>query len=224
MQIVKRKVSEITANDYNPNFMPEEKYEALKESIRLFDYLQPILIDKDNNIIDGYHRWTACEEVGKKEIQCVVFTGKKEDLIEYKKLLTISMNNIRGENDFDKFQAVLKDIADNIDTESISKLTGIETNYIESITTDMEKFKRGMEGDDFDDILKNFDTGKGQGKAGEKNENWFYVEFYKDDKKYNEMMFFLKDHLLGSSKHQLDSKKFYEMVKLYFSTDEEKGD
>ena len=43
--------------------MPDDKFEALVEDIRVHGVRQPILV-YDGQILDGRHRWEACEELG----------------------------------------------------------------------------------------------------------------------------------------------------------------
>lgn len=46
--------------------MSEEEYSALKESIERngFDETTPIIVDQTGNIVDGHHRFKACQELG----------------------------------------------------------------------------------------------------------------------------------------------------------------
>ncbi|MBI4977520.1 MAG: ParB N-terminal domain-containing protein [Spirochaetes bacterium] len=130
-------IDEVHPNAYNPNVMDSSKYAALKELISRFGYLQPILIDLSGMIIDGEHRWRAMKELGKTEISCIVFE-QSSDIEEYKKLLTVAMNSIRGENDMEKFQSILKDIAFEIDIDSIAKMTGMLDDKLQSMLKDIE--------------------------------------------------------------------------------------
>jgi ParB-like chromosome segregation protein Spo0J len=48
-------------------FLPSlqlDEYEALRESIRKYGVIQPVITDEDGNIIDGYHRVKICQELG----------------------------------------------------------------------------------------------------------------------------------------------------------------
>jgi hypothetical protein len=132
MQIVKKSVDDIKPNKYNPNKIPEEIYKTLVSNIKKFGYLQPILIDKDGVIIDGEHRWRACKEIGINEVECVIYNGNG-DIKEYRKLLTLAMNNIRGENQDEEFEALIKDLAYGMDYEDIESITGFDANMIDEI-------------------------------------------------------------------------------------------
>jgi len=46
--------------------LPKEEYEALKESIRKNGLYNPITVNPDGVILDGHHRYRACQELGVK--------------------------------------------------------------------------------------------------------------------------------------------------------------
>lgn len=56
-RIVWQNADDLTANNYNPNvvFSPENK--LLELSILSAGWTQPIIVSRDNIIIDGFHRW-----------------------------------------------------------------------------------------------------------------------------------------------------------------------
>ena len=96
MKTINIKISEIKEREDNPNKMNKSEMEALKKSIVKFGELQPVLIDQENNLIDGHQRKKAYEELGKKEIPTIQL-----DLTEQsdKILLSQIMNKVKGSND-----------------------------------------------------------------------------------------------------------------------------
>lgn len=44
--------------------LPADKYAALKADIEQAGLIKSILIDEENNILDGHHRYRACNEIG----------------------------------------------------------------------------------------------------------------------------------------------------------------
>lgn len=148
MEIVKKKIEELKTNEYNPNVMSKNKFKSLKESIKLFGFVLPILIDTNNIIIDGEHRWRACKQLDIPEIDCVIYSGKA-DIDKYRELITISMNNIRGENEENKFIDVLNDIVSKINYKDIIAFSGYEKNYLDEIISDnnMDALKTDIDDD-----------------------------------------------------------------------------
>src|SRR5258708_4407167 len=53
------KRSLLRANDYNPNHVAPPELALLKVSIMEDGWTQPIVIRKDYEIVDGFHRWTV---------------------------------------------------------------------------------------------------------------------------------------------------------------------
>lgn len=137
MKILNKEISELKENDYNPNEIPEHLFKSLVENIKKFGFLQPILIDTKNTIIDGAHRFKAAKECGLKKIQCVIYEGNN-DIKEYRKLLTLSMNNIRGINNQENFEKVIKELAYDIDYEELEKYTGFDVNLITDIVNNKD--------------------------------------------------------------------------------------
>ncbi|MBI4977519.1 MAG: ParB N-terminal domain-containing protein [Spirochaetes bacterium] len=122
--VITKPIECIKLNGYNPNVMDAAKYAALKTVIGKYGFLQPILIDKEGTIIDGEHRFRAMKELGRTEIDCIVLESE-EDREEYRKLLTIAMNNVRGTSDEDKLRTVLKELSSFMTPEDITASTGI---------------------------------------------------------------------------------------------------
>jgi ParB-like chromosome segregation protein Spo0J len=52
-----RDVRELSANDYNPNVVLNQELKLLEFSILENGWIQPLLITKNNIIIDGFHRY-----------------------------------------------------------------------------------------------------------------------------------------------------------------------
>jgi ParB-like chromosome segregation protein Spo0J len=49
--------NELTANDYNPNFVAPPELDLLKTSILEDGWTQPIVVNDENEVVDGFHRW-----------------------------------------------------------------------------------------------------------------------------------------------------------------------
>ena len=58
------RVSDLNPSAYNPRKITPEKFEALKESIRVDGFLEPIVVQKKGlNIIGGHQRVKAIKEI-----------------------------------------------------------------------------------------------------------------------------------------------------------------
>jgi ParB/RepB/Spo0J family partition protein len=100
-------IDKIEPNNYNPNVMDDEEYEALKESVKS-KTVDPILVSPkdifydDSSldsqsyvIIDGENRWRAAKEVGLESISSTILAKKESDARE----LTYKRNRERGNID-----------------------------------------------------------------------------------------------------------------------------
>ncbi len=67
---------------------------------------------------------------------------------------------------------------------------------------------------DFQSVIERFQEDPGRGTS-DKNENWFYVEYYQDDRRWDELCAILTPYFKGQSKHELDSNFFYDIVMFY---------
>lgn len=85
-------------NGYNPNRVAPTEMKLLKISIIEDGWTQPIVINPDMEIVDGFHRWTVS---GHKELMALthgmvptVMTSPKD--AESQKMATIRHNRARG--------------------------------------------------------------------------------------------------------------------------------
>jgi ParB-like chromosome segregation protein Spo0J len=61
-----------------PDLTPWE-YEALKESIRRWGVILPVVKDENGNVIDGHQRVRACEELGIENYPVLILAGLTEE-------------------------------------------------------------------------------------------------------------------------------------------------
>jgi ParB-like chromosome segregation protein Spo0J len=66
--------AKITTNQEYANLVPPlsaEEYESLKQSIKQNGLWVPIVVNSQGVILDGHHRFKACQELGIKESKTV---------------------------------------------------------------------------------------------------------------------------------------------------------
>lgn len=54
--------AKLKPNSYNPNVVPKENLQLLKQSILTNGWTLPIVVTADFTIIDGFHRWTVAQQ------------------------------------------------------------------------------------------------------------------------------------------------------------------
>ena len=78
MEIVNKKIEELTPYKNNSRTHSEEQIEQIVSSIKEFGFTNPILIDEDNNIIAGHGRLLGAKNLGMEEVPCIVLSGLTE--------------------------------------------------------------------------------------------------------------------------------------------------
>lgn len=137
---------EIEPNPWNPNEQNEIMFKKLIQSIKENGFTSPILIRKleENKyqIIDGEHRWKACRELDFNTIKAEIIQDINDATAQ---MLTIALNNIRGNDDVLKRAQILKQLNDGQlsilpwDKEEIE-------NELNLINFDWDRFNKEHEG------------------------------------------------------------------------------
>ena len=63
---------------HNARTHSPEQLMRLRESLRAFGFVQPILIDEERNVLAGHGRLAAARAEGMRQVPCVVVTGLTE--------------------------------------------------------------------------------------------------------------------------------------------------
>ena len=94
-------IDSLVANDRNPRKWSEEQKEQLKESIRRFGNVDPIIVntheERKNVIVGGHFRVEACKELGYKNMPVVFVNLTSEKEME----LNLRLNRNQGEFDLE---------------------------------------------------------------------------------------------------------------------------
>jgi len=107
MDTIDKPVDSLKVSSYNPREMLDSEYEKLKKSILEFGFVEPIVINKENEIIGGHMRWRAAKDLGEKKVPCFVV-----DLPEEKqKLLNLALNRISGRWDNTKLGELITSLS-----------------------------------------------------------------------------------------------------------------
>ena len=97
MQIEHKLLSELNPATYNPRQITTKQYNDLKQSIKKFGLVDPIIINNDNTIIGGHQRFKIMQELAGENVPCVVLHLSKEEERE----LNVRLNKNTGEFDMD---------------------------------------------------------------------------------------------------------------------------
>lgn len=119
-----RQVSTLRGNDYNPNLVFNQELKLLELSILKQGWIQPILINDDGLIIDGFHRASLARdsvkirEKYKGEVPCVVMDLSTPEAM----LLTIRINRAKGSHVAYRMASIIKELIDvhNLDPQQVA--------------------------------------------------------------------------------------------------------
>lgn len=111
MQFQSYKIADLIPASYNPRkkLKPGDKeYEKIKNSIKEFGYVEPIIINSDMTIIGGHQRATVLADLGYTEVECIVVDIDKTK----EKALNVALNKITGEWNKELLADLIKDLED----------------------------------------------------------------------------------------------------------------
>lgn len=129
LPIERKRLTDLKPAEYNPRkaLTPEDaEWQKIKNSIEKFEYIDPIIINKDGTIIGGHQRYSVMTALGYDEIDVVVLDLSKED----EKALNIALNKISGEWDNLKLKDLLLEL--DLGDYDIS-ITGFDNDDLENL-------------------------------------------------------------------------------------------
>ena len=98
MKIESKLIKDLKPATYNPRQISTKQFKDLKESVKKFGLVDPIIINQNGNVVVGGHqRLKICKELKHIEIDCVVLDLSKEEERE----LNIRLNKNTGTFDID---------------------------------------------------------------------------------------------------------------------------
>ncbi|MCF8009630.1 MAG: ParB N-terminal domain-containing protein [Halanaerobiales bacterium] len=132
-------IDELIPYENNPKEHPEEQIERIADSIDQYGFIQPIVIDKNNEIIIGHGRVKASKKLGFQELPAVIRSDLSEREI---KALRIADNKIAESGwDYDALAVEFEEL-------ELEDFTGFEENEIEDILINQELDTEGSFLDD----------------------------------------------------------------------------
>ncbi len=107
MTIVNKPAAELKPYDKNAKKHDKKQIANVAESIKQFGFVQPIVLDKDNNVIIGHCRLEAAKKLHLDEVPCVMADDLTDEQVKKLRLLDNKLN----ESDWD-IDLIAEEIAD----------------------------------------------------------------------------------------------------------------
>lgn len=129
LKIEIKSIDDIKESNYNSRIHSESQIEKIASSIGEFGFLNPIIIDDEDEIIAGHGRFLAAKHLNLEEVPTIKLSHLTEDK---KRAFIIADNKIAlsGEWDYD----ILKDELDEIIKSELNiDLLGFNSKFIDSL-------------------------------------------------------------------------------------------
>lgn len=125
--------NELEANTYNPNMVYPQELKLLEFSIQNQGWVQPILVNQNKEIIDGFHRWLIAKKNGWLVPIAILNLTEPE-----RKLLTIRINRAKGSHIAFKMSDIIKSLVNEhgMPVKQIAKEIGATKDEIELLLMD----------------------------------------------------------------------------------------
>ncbi|MCK9370049.1 ParB N-terminal domain-containing protein [Candidatus Dojkabacteria bacterium] len=141
MEIKEINIDTVKGMENNPRKISDFDFNNLKNNLKEFGTVQPIIVNKDLTIISGHQRCKALKEMGVNMVPVIILnldTAKA-------KALSLSLNRISGEFDYVLLDKFLKDM-----DESVLSLSGFSEKELSNFKvkydfTDIAEEMKGLE-------------------------------------------------------------------------------
>lgn len=92
MEVKNVNIDELRFAAHNPREITDKSFEDLKNSLKEFGFVEPAVVNANNEIIGGHMRVRAAKETGMEEVP-VVYVNLTDDKA---KILNLALNRITG--------------------------------------------------------------------------------------------------------------------------------
>lgn len=92
LQVIYREIKTLHPYKNNAKKHPKEQIAQIAESIRQFGFVNPVLIDKDNNVVAGHGRCLAAKKIGMKVVPTIKKDNWSEDEVKAFRLIENKLN------------------------------------------------------------------------------------------------------------------------------------
>jgi DNA modification methylase len=131
--ITKVKIADLKKDPSNPNRMTLEQLNGLELSFLKFGNLVPVIINQNNEIVDGQHRAEVYEALGITEIPAFIYNSEND--AERRQLRQV-MNKLRGQHDSILDAQELEILKDADQLTELSRLIAMDENIFRRLISD----------------------------------------------------------------------------------------
>lgn len=135
LDVVSLPIEQIDPDPQNPNELPDDMMDTLKQDVKERGFIQPIVVrelDVDEGeeqrymLVDGEHRWKVLRDLGWEVVPSVILDVSADDA----KLRNITMNRLRGQLVPIKLALLLADLNKRIPEDELARRLGMDTGEV----------------------------------------------------------------------------------------------
>lgn len=134
MKIEKININFIKEYENNAKQHDIEHIEKIKNSIKNFDFMLPLLIDEDNMLLAGHGRLCALKELGYSEVEVIRHSHLSE---EQKRAYIIADNQLTLATDFDR-DKIQKELMELKNLDFDISILGFEEKELEDLVKEID--------------------------------------------------------------------------------------
>jgi len=132
LNIVYRNIKELKPYKKNAKKHPKEQVERIANSIKEFGFTQPVIVDKNNEVVAGHGRILGAKKAGLKSVPTVCLEELTEEQIKAYRLVDNKLNE--SEWDYNLLDEELENLTEDIDME----VFGFSIDALEDETIEVE--------------------------------------------------------------------------------------
>jgi ParB-like chromosome segregation protein Spo0J len=176
------KIGDLKPSLYNPRIpvaKGSKEYEKIKASLTQHGVVEPLVVNANTmQVIGGHQRLTVMKDLGYTEVECAMLDIEDE---AKEKTLNLALNNIKGEWDMEKLEAMLSD----------ADVTAFETGFDDSEINFAGLLPEEAEsGDDLKEELGDMDTDLNESLSDDEDENEEYNDADEGVEETNGVVYF----------------------------------
>ncbi|GAJ10466.1 unnamed protein product, partial [marine sediment metagenome] len=146
MEIKDVPIEELNPSEYNPRALTEKEYKDLRESLKRFDFVEPIVVNSAENrkniVIGGHQRLIVARELGHKTVPVNYVKITK---LEKEQELNLRLNKNLGHFDYDLLanydEEMLVDVG--FSREELDDVFGLNIDEEFDVDKELEKLLKG---------------------------------------------------------------------------------
>lgn len=180
---------------------------AITESIKHNDFFTvPVVQDGTDIVLVGWHRVQAAKEAGMVTLPAVAFVDADEDRALRIVLADNRASDLAAYNQADLVDTLREMCTAGADIEAALAGTGFDGDALDALIAGLSETPSATR-PDFGALIDQF---RHQDGKTNKDEHWFYVEYYGEPEAFEKLTRLVK--LKGKSAHELDSSWFAVLV------------